>query len=425
MPTSTRVSLARPLGTTNNNKDDDDDDGNETTTVSTTRTDVTPACFLRSLEAPCAYTAMRATAERNGGLGTATPKKSIVVLLRADRMETHAKRLFASLSEEKRVAFGDDWRAFKDALEEVTKRLSTALEEEEEEEEKRSGNYMVTIAIEDDRDGTRMNVHALLTPLQREANEDRERRTSGGREEKGEDASPPPPPPLRYALLRGAPRERPHSKHTDWVKKREGLEIERNEWNAREYVGDPEEKKQKRKKTFVECVLSKRAGSSPREEEEDFLLCEGLTTNVFVLKRDARSSGEGLILQTAPDSDVLLGVARRAILDAFPSKSCDDDEKDDDKIRLSLTHPRWSERSAWIALFTVNCVVGAKIYHGIVNSYTGEELNFPLLPKKGEGGELASLFRDAFSSSSPRGGGGGGGRGGAATAKNFPFDLFI
>jgi hypothetical protein len=322
------------------------------------------------------------------------------------------------LSEEKRVAFGDDWRAFKDALEEVTRRLSTALEEEE--EEKRSGNYMVTIAIEDDRDGTRMKVHALLTPLQREANEDRERRTSGGREEKGEDASPPPPPPpLRYALLRGAPRERPHAKHTDWVKKREGLEIERNEWNAREDVGDPEEKKQKRKKTFVECVLSKRAGSSALEEEEDFLLCEGLTTNVFVLKRDARSSGEGLILQTAPDADVLLGVARRAILDAFPTKSSDDDEKDDDKIRLSLTHPRWSERSAWIALFTVNCVVGAKIYHGIVNSYTGEELNFPLLPKKGEGGELASLFRDAFSSSSPRGGGG------AAAAKNFPFDLFI
>jgi rubrerythrin len=423
MPTSTRVSLARPLGTTNNK--DDDDDGNETTTVSTTtRTDVTPACFLRSLEAPCVYTAMRATAERSGGLGTATFKSIVVLLLRADRMETHAKRLFASLSEEKRVAFGDDWRAFKDALEEVTKRLSTALEEEEE-EEKRSGNYMVTIAIEDDRDGTRMNVHALLTPLQREANEDRERRTSGGGEEKGEDASPPsPPPPLRYALLRGAPRERPHAKHTDWVKKREGLEIERNEWNAREDVGDPEEKKQKRKKTFVECVLSKRARSSALEEEEDFLLCEGLTTNVFVLKRDARSSGEGLILQTAPDADVLLGVARRAILDAFPTKSSDDDDKDDDKIRLSLTHPRWSERSAWIALFTVNCVVGAKIYHGIVNSYTGEELNFPLLPKKGEGGELASLFRDAFSSSSPRGGGGGGG-GAAATAKNFPFDLFI
>ena len=140
---------------------------------------------------------------------------------------------------------------------------------------------------------------------------------------------------------------------------------------------------------------------------------------MFVLKRDARSSGEGLILQTAPDADVLLGVARRAILDAFPSKSSDGDEKNEDKIRLSLTHPRWSERSAWIALFTVNCVVGAKIYHGIVNSYTGEELNFPLLPKKG-GGELASLFRDAFSSSSPRGGGGG-----AATAKSFPFDLFI
>ena len=406
MPTSTRASFAFcPLGTNNNNNNNNNSD-DETTSVSTT--DVTPACFLRGLEKPCAYTAMRATPERNGG-GTGAP-----IIIRADRIETHAKRLFASLSEEKRVAFGDDWRALKDALEEVTRRLSTALEEEE---EKRSGNYMVTIAIEDDRDGTRMKVHALLTPLQREANEDRERRTSGGREEKGEDASPPPPP-LRYALLRGAPRERPHAKHTDWVKKREGLEIERNEWNAREDVGDPEEKKQKRKKTFVECVLSKRAGSSALEEEEDFLLCEGLTTNVFVLKRDARSSGEGLILQTAPDADVLLGVARRAILDAFPTKSSDDDDKDDDKIRLSLTHPRWSERSAWIALFTVNCVVGAKIYRGIVNSYTGEELNFPLLPKKGEGGELASLFRDAFSSSSPRGGG-------AATAKNFPFDLFI
>jgi hypothetical protein len=208
------------------------------------------------------------------------------------------------------------------------------------------------------------------------------------------------------------------------VKKREGLEIERNEWNAREDV-----KETRRKRTFVECVLSKRTGSGSALQEEDFQICEGLTTNVFVLKRDdAHSNGGssgGLILQTAPDADVLLGVARRAILDAFPSSKNDSEEDEncnfdasrrDAKIRLSLTHPLWSERETWIALFTVNCVVGAKLYHGIVNSYTGEEVNFPPLPIIKESGVegrekgLSFLFRTAFSSSSQK--------------SSFPFDLF-
>ena len=115
----------------------------------------------------------------------------------------------------------------------------------------------------------------------------------------------------------------------------------------------------------MECVLCKRVGSSlPAEfKEEDFLLCEGLTTNVFVLKRDTNSGG--LVLQTAPDADVLLVVARRAILDAFPSKTDDVEDKGKDSakncIRLSLSHPLWSDRASWIALFTVNCVVGCDI----------------------------------------------------------------
>ena len=94
------------------------------------------------------------------------------------------------------------------------------------------------------------------------------------------------------------------------------------------------------------------------------------------LKRDTNSGG--LVLQTAPDADVLLGVARRAILDAFPSKA---DDVEDKRQRLpkrirpllipsSLVRPRVLDP----ALFTVNCVVGATSYHGIVNAYTGEEL---------------------------------------------------
>jgi hypothetical protein len=170
-------------------------------------------------------------------------------------------------------------------------------------------------------------------------------------------------------------------------------------------------------------VLSKRTGSGSALQEEDFQICEGLTTNVFVLKRDDAHSNGGssgdLILQTAPDADVLLGVARRAILDAFPSSKNDSEEDEnckDAKIRLSLTHPLWSERETWIALFTVNCVVGAKLYHGIVNSYTGEEMNFPPLPIFKESGVegrekgLSFLFRTAFSSSSQK--------------SSFPFDLF-
>jgi hypothetical protein len=371
--------------------DDDDDD------------EITPSAFLRRIETPCAYTAMRCEFMNNND-------ENVIVAI--ERIDFHAKRVFASLSEEKRTGclFENDWQKCRNALEKVTR---TAFLKRSAFVKK--GRYMATIAIEDDRDEKKMNVHALLTPLLT-------RKEKKGDKEMALDY---------YALLRGAPRERPHAKHTEWVKKREGLEIERNEWNARE--DDVEEKQingeTRRKRTFVECVLSKRTGSGSARQEEDFQICEGLTTNVFVLKRDdAHSNGSssgGLILQTAPDADVLLGVARRAILDAFPSSKNDSEEDEncnfdasrrDAKIRLSLTHPLWSERETWIALFTVNCVVGAKLYHGIVNSYTGEEVNFPPLPIIKESGVegrekgLSFLFRTAFSSSSQK--------------SSFPFDLF-
>ena len=363
-------------------------------------TQTTPAAFLRRIETPCAYTAMRCEFMNNNG------EKGTVAI---ERIDFHAKRVFASLSEEKRTGclFENHWQKCRDALEKVTR---TAFLKRQNAGFKK-GRYMATIAIEDDRDEKKMNVHALLTPLI----------TTRKDEKKGDEEVTALD---RYALLRGAPRERPHAKHTEWVKKREGLEIERNEWNAREDV-----KETRRKRTFVECVLSKRTGSGSALQEEDFQICEGLTTNVFVLKRDdAHSNGGssgGLILQTAPDADVLLGVARRAILDAFPSSKNDSEEDEncnfdasrrDAKIRLSLTHPLWSERETWIALFTVNCVVGAKLYHGIVNSYTGEEMNFPPLPTFKESGVegrekgLSFLFRTAFSSSSQK--------------SSFPFDLF-
>ena len=364
---------------------DCDDDDDETT----------PAAFLRRIETPCAYTAMRCEFMNNNG------EKGTVAI---ERIDFHAKRVFASLSEEKRTGclFENHWQKCRDALEKVTR---TAFLKRQNAGFKK-GRYMATIAIEDDRDEKKMNVHALLTPLI----------TTRKDEKKGDEEVTALD---RYALLRGAPRERPHAKHTEWVKKREGLEIERNEWNAREDI-----KETRRKRTFVECVLSKRTtGSGSALQEEDFQICEGLTTNVFVLKRDdAHSNGGssgGLILQTAPDADVLLGVARRAILDAFPSSKNDSEEDEnckDAKIRLSLTHPLWSERETWIALFTVNCVVGAKLYHGIVNSYTGEEVNFPPLPIIKESGVegrekgLSFLFRTAFSSSSQK--------------SSFPFDLF-
>ena len=363
-------------------------------------TQTTPAAFLRRIETPCAYTAMRCEFITN---------KDENVTVAIERIDFHAKRVFASLSEEKRTGclFENDWQKCRDALEKVTR---TAFLKRRAGFKK--GRYMATIAIEDDRDEKKMNVHALLTPLI----------TTRKDEKKGDEEVTALD---RYALLRGAPRERPHAKHTEWVKKREGLEIERNEWNAREDV-----KETRRKRTFVECVLSKRTtGSGSALQEEDFQICEGLTTNVFVLKRDdAHSNGGssgGLILQTAPDADVLLGVARRAILDAFPSSKNDSEEDEscnfdasrrDAKIRLSLTHPLWSERETWIALFTVNCVVGAKLYHGIVNSYTGEEVNFPPLPIIKESGVegrekgLSFLFRTAFSSSSQK--------------SSFPFDPF-
>ena len=67
---------------------------------------------------------------------------------------------------------------------------------------------------------------------------------------------------------------------------------------------------------------------------------------MFVLKRDdAHSNGSsngGLILQTAPDADVLLGVARRAILDAFPSSKNDSEE---DELQFT-TPPDATQKSA-------------------------------------------------------------------------------
>ena len=386
----------------------------ETMQRTTTTVSCTPAAFLRSLETPCAYTAMKATTtttttreKRRGGGG-----------LEVERIDAHAKRMFTTLSAEKQSGiFENDWNACKEVLEQITKALLAGAKEEENEGQ----DHMVTIAIEDDGNAASVKAHGLLTPL-------------GLRKRKSDEKKGEKEEVVLYALLRGAPRERPHAKHTDWVRKREGLEIERNEWNARE-EGSGGEKKRKK---FVECVLCKRVGSSlPAEsKEEDFLLCEGLTTNVFVLKRDTNSGG--LVLQTAPDADVLLGVARRAILDAFPSKADDVEDKGKDspknRIRLSLSHPLWSDRASWIALFTVNCVVGATSYHGIVNAYTGEELTFPPLPKEDDDNEeeeeeeeeesertrgLASLFRSAFSSSPPPSS-----SSSPSSSSPFPFDVF-
>ncbi len=381
----------------------------ETMQRTTTTVSCTPAAFLRSLETPCAYTAMKATTREKRRGGVDSPKGGG---LEVERIDAHAKRMFATLSAEKQSGiFENDWNKCKEVLEQITKALLAG----EKEEENEGQDHMVTIAIEDDGNAERMKAHGLLTPLA-----PRKRKSD---EKKGEKEE------VLYALLRGAPRERPHAKHTDWVRKREGLEIERNEWNARE-EGSGGEKKRKK---FVECVLCKRVGSSlPAEsKEEDFLLCEGLTTNVFVLKRDTNSGG--LVLQTAPDADVLLGVARRAILDAFPSKTDDVEDKGKDSpkncIRLSLSHPLWSDRASWIALFTVNCVVGATSYHGIVNAYTGEELTFPPLPKEDDDEEeeeerertrgLASLFRSAFSSPPPPPS-----SSSPSSSSPFPFDVF-
>ena len=173
-------------------------------------TQTTPAAFLRRIETPCAYTAMRCEFMNNNG------EKGTVAI---ERIDFHAKRVFASLSEEKRTGclFENHWQKCRDALEKVTR---TAFLKRQNAGFKK-GRYMATIAIEDDRDEKKMNVHALLTPLI----------TTRKDEKKGDEEVTALD---RYALLRGAPRERPHAKHTEWVKKREGLEIERNEWNARE-----------------------------------------------------------------------------------------------------------------------------------------------------------------------------------------------
>ena len=79
---------------------DCDDDDDETT----------PAAFLRRIETPCAYTAMRCEFITN---------KDENVTVAIERIDFHAKRVFASLSEEKRTGclFENHWQKCRDALE--------------------------------------------------------------------------------------------------------------------------------------------------------------------------------------------------------------------------------------------------------------------------------------------------------------------
>ena len=125
-------------------------------TTTTTTVSCTPAAFLRSLETPCAYTAMKATTttreKRRGGFCG----------LEVERIDAHAKRMFTTLSAEKQSGiFENDWNACKEVLEQITKALLAGAKEEENEGQ----DHMVTIAIEDDGNAASVKAHGLLTPL--------------------------------------------------------------------------------------------------------------------------------------------------------------------------------------------------------------------------------------------------------------------
>jgi len=326
--------------------------------------------FLKRITKPSLYTVFRVRRRRRRSTDNTDNDSSSGYYLSIERILEHGRRLFESLSERQRVSFfNEDAREFAKYLERIVK-IDLWMDEGIELGDVQNASsaqcaecYMVTIAIEeedyDERGGIGMVVlrtHALLTPLPNVV----------------------PPPRLReenkveeeielYAILQGEPREHPHKKHTNWVIKRESLEIQRQLWNEREEENENKNCQKttttisfKRKK-FVECVLCKHD-----EEEDDYLLYEGLTTNVFILKTDP-TDAERVILQTAPNEDVLLGVARGCVLHAC----------DDLALQISLSHPRWSERASWIALFTTNSITTCKPFKGVVNAITKELVRFP------------------------------------------------
>ena len=144
----------------------------------------------------------------------------------------------------------------------------------------------------------------------------------------------------------------------------------------------------RRKMFFAECVLCKKSiingdakDDDDKEEEDDFLLCEGLMTNVFVVKRD--EDAQQIVVQTAPDADVLPGVARGAFIDSFSSSPSSPSSSSSSSsvyatATLKIEHPRWSERRSWVGLFTVNAISGILPvdFRGVVDAATGASVTF-------------------------------------------------
>lgn len=119
---------------------------------------------------------------------------------------------------------------------------------------------------------------------------------------------------LDKVIIGGGPgRTNPSTKDSQWVTKRKPLEIIKNEMKANE------------------LILIK-------EEPNDLLLLEGLTSNFFVLFKDGKT------LMTAPPDDILNGTMRRLVMKAAIASA----------YHVIEEYPKWSERESWLSAFSTS-----------------------------------------------------------------------
>ncbi len=159
-------------------------------------------------------------------------------------------------------------------------------------------------------------------------------------------ASVPPtlmPPTKRHvAYVVGPPRPRPDIKDISWIRERRDLES-----RAASAAG-----------RFPDAICCDALLST-----ENGLLLEGMITNIFVVVATPAST-TGLStcykLQTAPESMVLAGVARRQVIEACGSLG----------IPVDLTCPDPSERGSWCEAFLTNSIRRVQSLDGIIGAAT-------------------------------------------------------
>ena len=153
-------------------------------------------------------------------------------------------------------------------------------------------------------------------------------------------ALPAAPPKRHLAFVVGPPRSRPEVKDIAWIRDRRDLESRAA--NATRAVPDA---------ICCDALLSTDCGR----------LVEGTITNLFVIVSTSESAtGTCYKLQTAPDSMVLAGVARRKVIEACGTLG----------VPVDFTCPNPCERDTWCEAFLTNSIRRMQSLDGIICTVT-------------------------------------------------------